>query len=167
MTGALNVLFLCTGNTARSIMAEAILNHAGAGRFRAFSAGSFPKGHVHPLTLERLASQGIPADGLRSKSWGEFAAPGAPPIDIVITVCDSAASETCPVWPGAPLTAHWGITDPAELGPDRQPEAFAAAFSALERRIDLFLALPVESLDKAALAQRLREIGRTSEPARA
>lgn len=157
-----NVLFLCTGNTARSIIAEALLNHEGAGRFRAFSAGSLPKGYVHRLSLEQLAANGIRTDELRSKSWDEFAAPGAPPMDIVITVCDAAASETCPVWPGAPITAHWGITDPAAFGADRQPEAFAATFAALKRRIDRLLTLPIDDLDRATLANGLREIGRTA-----
>lgn len=160
MRSPLNVLFLCTGNTARSIMGEALLNHRGGGRFRAFSAGSRPKGQVHPLTLERLTEEGIPTVGLRSKSWDEFADSAAPAMDVVITVCDSAASETCPVWPGAPIRVHWGIQDPAELGPDRQPEAFAAAFHALKRRIDLFLALPLDSLDEMTLSKRLKAIGK-------
>ena len=156
-----NVLFLCTGNTARSIMAEALLNHLGSGRFRAFSAGSFPKGQVHPLSLKQLAAAGIHAEGLRSKSWDEFSAPGAPELDFVFTVCDNAAGEICPVWPGQPVTAHWGITDPADFGPDQQPEAFAAAFHALKRRIDLFLALPLESIDEMSLRRRLQDIGKT------
>lgn len=159
-----NVLFLCTGNIARSIMAEAILNAEGGGRFRAFSAGSFPKGHVHRLTMERLQAEGISTEGLRSKNWDEFAAPDAPPMDVVITVCDAAASETCPMWPGAPIAAHWGVSDPAEFGPDRQREAFAFAFAALKRRIDQLLALPFGSLDPASLQQRLRNIGRTKDP---
>jgi len=165
MSEPYNVLFLCTGNTARSIMAEALLNHWGKGRFRAFSAGSFPKGHVHPSTLAQLASSGIPAEGLRSKSWDEFAAPGAPEMDFIITVCDNAAGESCPVWPGKPVTAHWGITDPADAGPDRQPEAFAAAFHALKRRIDLMLALPLDALDEMSLRNRLREIGNAKQEA--
>ena len=160
MSRTYNVLFLCTGNTARSIMGEALLNHSGSGRFLAFSAGSRPKGHVHQLTLERLSAEGIPADALRSKSWDEFAQAGAPAMDIVITVCDSAASEICPVWPGAPISVHWGIADPAELGADRQREAFAAAFTALKRRIHRLLALPLDELDDAALASRLRDIGK-------
>jgi protein-tyrosine-phosphatase len=158
-----NVLFLCTGNTARSIMAEALLNHLGKGRFRAFSAGSFPKGEVHALSLEQLASAEITTEGLRSKSWDEFAGRGAPEIDFIFTVCDNAAGEVCPIWPGKPVTAHWGITDPADFGPERQPEAFAAAFHALKRRIELFLALPLDALDEMTLAKRLREIGSTND----
>jgi protein-tyrosine-phosphatase len=167
MSKVYNVLFLCTGNTARSIMAEALLNHLGRGRFRAFSAGSFPKGQVHRLSIEQLGAAGIPTAGLRSKSWDEFAAPGAPELDFIFTVCDNAAGEICPVWPGKPVTAHWGIADPADAGPDRQPQGFAAAFVALKRRIELFLALPLDSIDEMALANRLREIGRTkdAEPA--
>lgn len=160
MSQPYNVLFLCTGNTARSIMAEALLNHEGRGRFRAFSAGSFPKGHVHPISLKQLRASGIPTDGLRSKSWNEFAAPGAPQLDFIFTVCDNAAGEVCPVWPGKPITAHWGVADPADAGPDRQPEAFAAAFFALKRRIDLFLALPLDAIDEMTLRNRLREIGK-------
>lgn len=163
MSKTYNILFLCTGNTARSIMAEALLNHLGGGRFRAFSAGSFPKGQVHPLSVRQLASAGIPTNGLRSKSWDEFAVPGAPELDFIFTVCDNAAGEVCPVWPGKPVTAHWGITDPADLGPDRQPEAFAAVFRALKRRIELFLALPLDAIDEMTLANRLREIGRTKD----
>jgi arsenate reductase (thioredoxin) len=144
-------------------MAEGLLNHHAAGRFRAFSAGSHPKGVVHPLSIAQLGAAGISTEGLRSKSWEEFAAPGAPPIDIVITVCDSAASETCPVWPGAPVTAHWGIADPAEMGPDRQPEAFARAFGSLQQRIGSFLSLPVDEMDATTLGARLREIGQTAE----
>ncbi|HJU77355.1 MAG TPA: arsenate reductase ArsC [Sphingomicrobium sp.] len=163
MSRTYGVLFLCTGNTARSIMAEAILNHAGSGRFRAFSAGSFPKGRVHPLTLEQLKQAGISTTGLRSKSWDEFATPDAPQLDFIFTVCDSAAGEICPVWPGKPITAHWGIADPAEAGPGRQPEAFAAAFHALKRRIDLFLALPLDSIDELGLQSQLCEIGKTAD----
>ena len=159
-----NVLFLCTGNTARSIMAEAILNHDGAGRFRAFSAGSHPKGVVHRLSLECLTAEGIPSEGLRSKSWDEFAEPAAPEMDLVITVCDSAAAEVCPVWPGAPLSIHWGITDPAEFGSDRQPDAFKFSFDALRARIGDFLSLPIEELDNAELKARLREIGKMDQP---
>ena len=159
-----NVLFLCTGNTARSIMAEAILNHDGAGRFRAFSAGSHPKGVVHERSIERLKAEGIRTDGLRSKSWDEFAKPGAAAIDLVVTVCGSAASEVCPVWPGAPLSVHWGIADPADFGPDRQHEAFAAAFKALRARIGAFLALPMADLGEAELKARLRDIGQMEQP---
>ena len=144
-------------------MAEALLNHDGGDRFRAFSAGSHPKGVVNRLSVQQLATAGIGTQGLRSKSWDEFAAPGAPPIDIVITVCDSAASETCPVGPGAPVTAHWGIADPADLGPDRQPEAFAIAFAALRRRISKLLSLPVEDMDAPTLRQALGEIGATAD----
>jgi protein-tyrosine-phosphatase len=163
MSRTYNVLFLCTGNTARSIMAEAILNHEGGGRFRAFSAGSFPKGRVHPLSLERLSRAGISTAGLRSKSWDEFATSGAPQLDFIFTVCDDAAGEICPVWPGKPITAHWGIADPADAGAGRQPEAFAAAFYALKRRIDLFLAFPLNSIDELGLQERLCEIGKTGD----
>lgn len=137
-----NVLFLCTGNSARSILAEAYLNARGAGRFRAFSAGSHPAGKVNPLALELLAAKGIPADGARSKSWDEFAAPGAPKLDYVITVCDNAAGEACPLWPGKPLTAHWGVADPAAVqGSDAEKRAaFLAAFAELSARIDRMLA---------------------------
>ena len=164
MSNIRNVLFLCAGNTARSIMAEAILRHDGAGRFLAFSAGSHPKEVVHPRSLERLAAEAIPTDGLRSKSWDEFGEPGAPRMDLVVTVCDSAAAELCPVWPGAPLSTHWGITDPAEFGPDRQREAFAAAFQALRARIGAFLLLPIDELDDALLEARLSAIGRMEQP---
>lgn len=157
-----NVLFLCTGNTARSIMAESILVKDGAGRFRAFSAGSQPKGTVNPLALKVLASFDYTADGFRSKSWEEFARPDAPVMDFVFTVCDNAAGEACPVWPGQPMTAHWGIEDPAAVqGPDIEKEkAFVSAFRYLRNRISVFTALPMDSLDKAALGTKLREIGR-------
>jgi protein-tyrosine-phosphatase len=158
----LTVLFLCTGNSARSILAEAILNKEGAGRFRAFSAGSFPKGEVHPMALQVLGELGFPTDGFRSKSWDEFAAPGAPELDFIFTVCDNAAGEVCPVWPGTPVTAHWGIEDPAAVDGPEQHRAFMNAFYALKQRIDLFLALPVESLDELTLSSRLREIGRSA-----
>ena len=156
-----NVLFLCTGNTARSIIAESILRKDGAGRFNAFSAGSHPKGAVNPLALKVLKSFNYPTDDLRSKSWEEFAAPGAPAMDFVFTVCDAAASEVCPVWPGQPMTAHWGIEDPAAVeGTDIQKEkAFVAAFRYLKNRISAFSNLPIKSLDKMALNARLREIG--------
>ncbi|MHB2165793.1 arsenate reductase ArsC [Alsobacter sp. R-9] len=157
-----NVLFLCTGNTARSVLAEGILRKEGAGRFRAFSAGSQPKGTVNPFALRVLGSFGYPTDGYRSKSWEEFAAPGAPAMDFVFTVCDSAAGEACPVWPGHPSTAHWGIEDPAAVeGTDIEKEqAFVEAFRLMRNRIAAFVALPVERLDAATLRGRLQEIGR-------
>ena len=154
-----NVLFLCTGNSARSILAEALLNKEGAGRFRAFSAGSFPHGQVHPMSLELLRSLGFETEGLRSKSWDEFVGPDAPPIDFIFTVCDDAAGETCPIWPGHPMTAHWGIEDPARVEGEGQRDAFLTALRYLRRRIELFLALPLESIDKLALKNRLRQIG--------
>ena len=157
-----NVLFLCTGNSARSILAESILNKDGNGRFRAFSAGSFPKGAVHPMALEVLASLGFPADGLRSKSWDEFAAPGAPQFDFIFTVCDNAAGETCPVWLGHPMTAHWGIEDPANIDGAGQRDAFVTALRYLRNRIDLFLELPLAALDAMTLQARLRDIGTTA-----
>jgi len=163
MSRIYNVLFLCTGNSARSILAEAILNKDGAGRFRAFSAGSQPKGQVHPAALRLLDELGFPTDGYRSKNWDEFAVPGAPPLDFVFTVCDNAAGETCPIWPGQPMTAHWGIEDPAAIEGDRQPQAFRDAFHALQRRIGLFLSLPIESIDELSLQTRLREIGRQAD----
>ena len=156
-----NVLFLCTGNSARSILAEALLNHWGRGRFRAFSAGSFPRGQVHPLAIELLQWTNLPTEGLRSKSWDEFAAPDAPPIDFVITVCDDAAGETCPVWPGHPITAHWGIPDPAKVEGDGQRDAFVQALIYMRNRISLFLALSHENLDRLALQGRVRDIGRS------
>lgn len=158
-----NVLFLCTGNSARSIMAEALLNHLGRGHFQAYSAGSRPAGRVNPLALERLEKEGVPADGARSKSWDEFASPGAPPLDFVITVCDNAAGEVCPVWPGQPVTAHWGLPDPAavEGSEGERRLAFAQAFALLERRITLFTALSPHSLERLALERKLRDIGRT------
>lgn len=158
-----NVLFLCTGNTARSILAEAILNKDGAGRFRAFSAGSQPKGKVNAFALRVLEGRNYPTVGLRSKSWEEFARLGAPRMDFVFTVCDNAANETCPVWPGQPMTAHWGIEDPAAVeGTDVQKlAAFEMAFYYLEKRISLFRNLPIRSLDELALGTRLDDIGRT------
>ncbi|HEX2943979.1 MAG TPA: arsenate reductase ArsC [Rhodopila sp.] len=159
----LNVLFLCTGNSARSILAESILNHLGQGRFAAFSAGSFPKGQVHPMALRLLAEQGLPVTGLRSKSWDEFARAGAPAMDFVFTVCDQAAGEVCPIWPGRPVTAHWGIPDPAAVADDgagRQMLAFREAFGLLERRIGLFLALPLASLNRMSLQHEVDAIGR-------
>lgn len=164
MSKSYNVLFLCTGNSARSILAEAILNKEGAGRFRAYSAGSFPKGEVHPAALSLLSELGYPTDGFRSKSWDEFASEGAPPLDFIFTVCDNAAGEVCPVWPGKPVTAHWGIEDPAAVEGPGQRAAFWTAFQALQRRIQLFLALPLESIDGMTLANRLREIGKAESP---
>ena len=158
-----NVLFLCTGNSARSIVAEAILNRLGVGKFRAFSAGSQPKGQVHPETIRLLQSLGYDVSRLRSKSWGEFADPAAPLLDFVFTVCDNAAGETCPVWPGQPMTAHWGVPDPAEAT-GTQAEialAFKDAYRMLTRRIDLFLALPIEKLDRLVLTTRLKAIGKS------
>jgi len=156
-----NVIFLCTGNTARSVLAEGILRKEGAGRFNAFSAGSQPKGVVNPFALKVLGSFGYPADGYRSKSWEDFATPDAPKIDFVFTVCDSAAGETCPIWPGHPMTAHWGIEDPAAVeGTDMQIEAaFVAAFKYLRNRISVFTSLPMCSIDQLALGSKLREIG--------
>lgn len=154
-----NVLFLCTGNSARSILAEALLNRDGEGRFRAFSAGSFPKSAVHPVALELLDRLGFPIADLRSKSWDEFAAPGAPEIDFIFTVCDNAAGETCPIWPGHPMTAHWGIEDPAAVEGAGQREAFTTALRYLQNRISLFLSLPIESLDRMTLQNRLSAIG--------
>ncbi len=160
----LHVLFLCTGNSARSILAEATLNHlpAGRGRFRAYSAGSQPKGEVHPLALELLRSQQIPTDGLRSKSWDEFAGPDAPVLDFVFTVCDHAAAEACPIWPGRPATAHWGVPDPAAAAgtPEQRRQAFHDAYTALRQRIELFASLPFETITREALEARARAIGR-------
>ena len=163
MSKIYNVLFLCTGNSARSILAEAILNKEGTGRFRAFSAGSFPKGQVHPAALRLLQDLGYSTDAFRSKSWDEFAAARAPELDFIFTVCNDAAGETCPVWPGRPMTAHWGIPDPAAAPPETQERAFRDAYFALHNRIRLLLALPLESIDQMSLQKRLREIGRTKE----
>ncbi len=156
-----NVLFLCTGNTARSILSEAILARDGQGAFRAFSAGSFPKGQVNPFALETLAAHGYPTEGFRSKSWTEFSGPDAPHMDFIFTVCDSAAGEACPVWPGHPATAHWGIEDPAAVeGTDMDKRrAFETAFRYMRNRISAFIALPLEKLDAIAMADRLRAIG--------
>ena len=160
-----NVLVLCTGNSARSILAEALLNHLGRGRFRAFSAGSFPKGAVHPMALELLSWMDLSTQDLRSKSWDEFAAPGAPALDFIFTVCDNAAGEVCPIWPGKPITAHWGIADPAAVeGKVEQGRAFRKALAELEARITLLTSLPLESLDAIALKHRLQAIGRTQTP---
>lgn len=157
----LNVLFLCTGNSARSILAEAYLNARGEGRFRAYSAGSHPNGKVNPFALELLAKHRIGTGGLRSKNWDEFAAPGAPKLDFAFTVCDNAAGEACPLWPGQPITAHWGVADPAAVqGNDEQKrKAFLKAFTELSTRINLMLALPIGKLDRQALAGRLKDIG--------
>jgi protein-tyrosine-phosphatase len=166
----LNVLFLCTGNSARSIMAECALGRWGEGRFRAFSAGSRPRGAIHPMTLRLLRTLGYDTSGLRSKSWDEFARPDAPPLDFVFTVCDDAAGEVCPVWPGQPMTAHWGAPDPAAFvgSEERALRHFRAVYGQLENRIKLFTSLPLASLDRLSLQRRLHEVGRTqtaSEPA--
>jgi arsenate reductase len=156
-----NVLFLCTGNSARSIFGEALINHVGGERFRGYSAGSHPKGAVHPLTLETLEKAGISTAGLRSKGWEEFATPDAPVMDFVFTVCDDAAGETCPIWPGQPMTAHWGIEDPAAVaGPDfKQRAAFEDAMRFLRNRVTAFMSLPLSSIDRLALSSKLRGIG--------
>jgi len=161
-----NVLFLCTGNSARSIMAEVLLNYWGSGRFHAYSAGSYPKGEVHPLAIETLKRSRLPTDHLRSKSWNEFSAPGAPQMQFVFTVCDTAAAEVCPVWPGQPMTAHWGIEDPAAVtgSPDEQARAFTKAFRELDARIKIFTSLRLEMLDRMALQKQLEAIGRTPSP---
>ncbi len=156
-----NVLFLCTGNSARSILAEVILNHWGRGRFRAYSAGSYPKGDVNPMTIELLRSFKLPTEGLRSKSWNEFAAPDAPVMDFVFTVCDQAAGEVCPIWPGNPITAHWGVPDPAAVEGDAatRMNAFRNAYRLLDARIKLFTSLPLEKLDNMALKREAARIG--------
>lgn len=161
MRGLYNVLFLCTGNSARSIMAEAIMNWKGRPNFAAFSAGSHPKGSVHPAALQQLERAHLPAEGYRSKSWEEFSAPGAPKLDFVFTVCDNAAAEVCPVWPGQPMTAHWGIPDPAAVQGSAQEieRAFHSAFLMLDRRISLFLCLPLGSLDSLAIQREIDKIG--------
>lgn len=157
----LNVLFLCTGNSARSILAESILNAAGKGRFQAYSAGSHPAGQVNPLVLDWLKKQGLPTEGLRSKSWDEFAAPDAPKLDFVMTVCDNAAGEVCPVWPGQPMTAHWGIEDPAAVAGSEEAQRHAVSMAALmlNRRIALFTSLPLNKLDALSLQRELTAIG--------
>jgi arsenate reductase len=157
-----NVLFLCTGNAARSIMAEAILNFKGKSRFTAYSAGSHPSGQVRPEALKRLESARIPLEGLHSKSWDEFSKPDAPKMDFVFTVCDNAAKEVCPIWPGQPMTAHWGVPDPAAVhgSPQEVERAYREAFSILERRIGLFLSLPLASIDKLALKNEINRIGK-------
>lgn len=158
-----NVLFLCTGNSARSILAEALITHWGAGKFVGFSAGSQPRGEVHPLALEYLRHVRLPTTGLRSKSWDEFAVPGAPHLDFVVTVCDNAAGEVCPVWPGQPMTAHWGVEDPAAVeGTDAQKwQAFREAYTTLEARIKIFTSLPLRALDRIKLQENLDAIGRS------
>jgi arsenate reductase (thioredoxin) len=154
-----NVLFLCTGNSARSIIGEALLNKLGEGRFRAFSAGSQPKSEPHPMAIQVLEAYGYPTEGARSKSWDEFSGEDAPQMDFIFTVCDNAAGEVCPIWPGHPMSAHWGIEDPAAVEGAEQREAFVTALRYLLRRIELFLTLPVESIDRMALQRKLRDIG--------
>ena len=156
-----NVLFICTGNSARSVIAEGLMNELGGGRFKAFSAGSHPKGTVHPLALKTLAAHHIPTDGFRSKGWEAFSGPGAPALQFVFTVCDQAAGEVCPVWPGQPMTAHWGLPDPAAVEGDEavQERAFLDTFITLKRRIQLMLSLPLASLDRMAIQREIRDIG--------
>jgi arsenate reductase len=163
-----DVLFLCTGNSARSILAEVMLNAMGQGRFRAFSAGSHPKGGVNPFAIEVLQKNRMRTEGLRSKSWDEFATPGAQPLDFVFTVCDQAAGEVCPVWPGQPMTAHWGVADPAavEGADEAKRRAFFKAYSELQHRLSIFVSLPIDRLDRLTLQKRLREIGKVGEPVR-
>ena len=157
-----NVLFLCTGNSARSIIAEALLDHLGAGRFKAYSAGSHPSGWVNPYSLQMLEAAGLATSGLRSKNWDEFAQPGAPRMDFIVTVCDNAAGEVCPVWPGKPIAAHWGVPDPAAVeGTDEQKRAaFRDVATTLRRRIELLINLPIAKLDELAVKTRLKEIGK-------
>lgn len=163
MPRLLNVLFLCTGNSARSILAEAYLNARGQGRFRAYSAGSHPNGKINPFALELLEKHRIDTGGLRSKSWDEFAVPGAPQLHFVFTVCDNAAGEVCPLWPGQPITAHWGVADPAAVqgSEEERRKAFLKAFTELSTRIKLMLALPMDKLDRQALTGKLKEIGKS------
>jgi protein-tyrosine-phosphatase len=163
MSRPFSVLFLCTGNSARSVMSEALLNKLGAGKFHSYSAGSQPKGQVHPETIRLLQSLDYDTSGFRSKSWSEFATPGAPPLDFVFTVCDDAAGETCPVWPGQPMTAHWGVPDPAAAQGSAAEIAFAFknAYRMLFQRIGIFTALPIGNLDQLSLQATLREIGKT------
>ena len=162
MARTYNALFLCTGNSARSIMAEVILNHLGRGRFHAFSAGSHPNGQVNPFAIEAMRAAGLSTQGLRSKAWDEFAAPGAPEMDFILTVCDNAAGEACPVWPGKPMTAHWGVADPAAVeGSDEEKRrAFRATAGILRRRIELLVALPEAKLEPLSMGPALRELGR-------
>jgi protein-tyrosine-phosphatase len=159
-----NVLFLCTGNSARSILAESLVNHWGRGKFVGFSAGSSPKGAVHPIALELLENMKMSTAGMRSKSWDEFARPGAPQLDFVFTVCDNAAGEMCPIWPGQPMTAHWGVADPAAVEESETEKwlAFRNAFRELESRIKIFTSLPIRSLDRVKLQERLHAIGKTT-----
>jgi arsenate reductase len=159
-----NVLFLCTHNSARSVMAECIINRLGIGKFKGYSAGSEPRGSIHPYALDLLRKQNYPVEDLRSKSWDEFAAPGAPQLDFVFTVCDQAAQEVCPIWPGQPMTAHWGLPDPSAVeGTEAEKRfAFADTFRMLYQRIGIFVNLPIASLDRLALQKRLEEIGTTS-----
>ena len=161
-----NVLFLCTGNSARSILAEVLLNHWGKGRFHAYSAGSHPGGQVNPFALELLDKNRLPTEGLRSKSWDEFAVPGAPELDFVFTVCDNAAGEVCPVWPGQPMTAHWGVPDPAavEGSDDEKRRAFFVAFNQLQNRISMFTSLPLGKIDRIKLQKTLQDIGKANTP---
>jgi arsenate reductase len=163
MQGRYNVLFLCTGNSARSIMAEAIMNHKGRPNFRAFSAGSHPTGFVNPHALAMIATAKLPTEGLHSKAWDEFASPGAPELHFVFTVCDNAAQEVCPVWPGQPMTAHWGVPDPAAVTgtPEQVERAFREAFVVLDRRINLLLCLPLASLGALAIQKEIDRIGKT------
>lgn len=165
--GPYNVLFLCTGNSARSIIAEALINQSGRGKFRGFSAGSHPKGAVHPIALQLLKKLNFPTESLRSKSWDEFAAPGAPPLDFVFTVCDNAAGEVCPYWPGQPMTAHWGVPDPAAVeGAETEKwVAFRDTFRMLDNRIKIFTSLPLASFDRMKLQERLDAIGKARPPA--
>lgn len=159
-----HVLFLCTGNSARSILAEALMSQWGRGKFKGFSAGSHPRGQVHPIAIELLKRMNLPTEELRSKSWHEFAGPGAPPLDFVFTVCDNAAGEVCPYWPGQPMTAHWGVRDPAAVEGSSSTKwlAFREAFRVLDNRIKIFTSLPLESLDRIKLQQRLDAIGRNA-----
>ncbi|NOG73536.1 arsenate reductase ArsC [Roseicella sp. DB1501] len=168
MTRTFNVLFLCTGNSARSILAERLMEQHGSGRFRGYSAGSFPKGTVHPLALRLLSEQSFPTEGLRSKSWEEFTAPGAPTMDFVFTVCDQAANEPCPIWPGHPITAHWGVPDPAAADGNEAERmlAFRDAFAVLGRRIAIFASLPLNALDTLATRREVEAIGRDAATAR-